>query len=69
MKIDVSRQFFVKVPSMKFHENLHSDPRSVTKRPDSERTSRTPQQLHVEETGCVGAGWIEVARLEDFIAI
>jgi hypothetical protein len=30
MKIDVARQFFVKVSSTKFRENLHSDPRSVT---------------------------------------
>jgi hypothetical protein len=30
MKIDVARQFFVKVSSMKFHEHLHSDPRAVT---------------------------------------
>jgi len=32
MKIDVTRHFFfwVKVFSMKFHENLYSDPRSVT---------------------------------------
>jgi len=30
MKIDVARQFFVKVPSTKFHENLHGDPRPVT---------------------------------------
>lgn len=39
------------------------------KRSDSERTSRTPQRLHVEEIGCEGAVWIEVARLEDFVAI
>jgi hypothetical protein len=69
MKIDVARQFFEKVPSMKFHENLHSVPRICYKRPDSERTSRKPQQLHVEEIGCEGAGWIEVSRLDDFMAI
>jgi hypothetical protein len=62
-------QFVVKVSSMEFHENLHGDSRAVTSIQIENLTWRTHQQLNVEETGYEGVGWIEVARLEDFLAI